>query len=261
MPMDVLAVGMAEPSQDILADAVARNLAAVLSLPSAGMLRHHKSRFLAQTDEGLWVESAPTDTPLIEELLQQKTPVGISFKALPNKASFASPILRREPSYQLNATSIIEALLLQAPTKIKPVQRRSHYRVKIPEGAPLSVRAWRIADHVPVRDRPLASQLIDIQLRDLSVGGIGVILNRNAEERGLQRGQRLRVELKWEDIDLVLEGSLRIVDASTPVGAIKGGIQFKKLENDLAGRQAIAALTRIVGEFQREEVRRSRLGL
>jgi c-di-GMP-binding flagellar brake protein YcgR len=252
---------MGEEHSDILADAVARNLAAVLSLPSAGMLRHHKSRFLAQTNEGLWIESAPNDRPLIDELLQQKTPVGVSFKALPNKASFAVPILRREPSYQFNATSVVEALLLQMPSKIKPVQRRSNYRVRVPEGAPLNLRVWRIADHVPVRDRPLASQLIDVNVRDLSVGGMGVTLHRDADGPKLLSGQRLRIELKWEDNELILEGVLRSAPADSSAGAVNCGVQFKKLEYDLNGRQAMAVLTRIVGEFQREEVRRTRLGI
>jgi hypothetical protein len=77
----------------------------------------------------------------------------------------------------------------------------------------------------------------------------------------MQHGQRLRVELKWEETELILDGSLRIVKTDDEGGAIRGGIQFKKLENDLTGRQAMATLTRMVGEFQREEVRRSRLGL
>jgi hypothetical protein len=38
-------------------------------------------------------------------------------------------------------------------------------------------------------------------------------------------------------------------------------VQFKKLQNDLEGRQNVAALTQIVGELQRDEVRRIRLGL
>jgi hypothetical protein len=38
-------------------------------------------------------------------------------------------------------------------------------------------------------------------------------------------------------------------------------VQFKTLENNLDGRQILAQLTRIVGELQREEVRRLRLGL
>jgi c-di-GMP-binding flagellar brake protein YcgR len=252
---------MGDETQDILADAVARNCAAVLTLPSAGMLRHHKSRFLAQTDEGLWVESAPGEAPLIEELLQNKTSVGVSFKSPPNKANFAVPILRREPAYQLNANATVEALLLQSPSKIKPVQRRNHYRVRVPDGAALAVRVWRIPEHVPVRDRPLASQMVNITVKDVSIGGLGVTVHPNPDDRTLQHAQRLRVELKWEETELILDGSLRIVKTDDEGGAIRGGIQFKKLENDLTGRQAMATLTRMVGEFQREEVRRSRLGL
>ena len=37
---------MAADNYDMLLDAIARNSGIVLSLPSAGMLRHHKSRFL-----------------------------------------------------------------------------------------------------------------------------------------------------------------------------------------------------------------------
>jgi hypothetical protein len=252
---------MAEEATDLLADAVARNCAAVLSLPSAGMLRHHKSRFLAQTPEGIWVESAPSEGALIDDLMRQKMAVGVSFKAPPNKANFAARILRREPSYALNAQSMVEALLIESPAQVKSVQRRNSYRVTVPEGAGLGVRVWRIADHVPYRDRPLASQLIEVAIRDLSVGGMGVRIDADKEKKPLLSGQRLRVELKWQDEELILEGSLRFFANDAGTGPRRAGVQFKKLENDLAGRQAMAALTRIVGEFQREEVRRSRLGL
>jgi hypothetical protein len=253
---------MGDEHSEILADAVARNSAAVLSLPSAGMLRHHKSRFLAQTSEGLWIESVAGDVPLIEDLLSRKTPVGISFKFPPNKASFLVPILRRDPAYRLNADFVVEALLVQSPTKIKPVQRRNNYRVRVPEGSPFNVRVWKIADHAILRDRPLASQLINVKARDLSVGGLGVTLQPDpSEPRSLCSSQRLRIELKFEEIELILEGVLRIANADPSASAARAGIQFKKLENDLAGRQAMAAVTRIVGEFQREEVRRSRLGI
>jgi c-di-GMP-binding flagellar brake protein YcgR len=253
---------MGDDHSDLLADAVARNSAAVLSLPSAGMLRHHKSRFLAQTSEGLWIEAAHDDRPLIDELMAQKTAVGVSFKSPPNKASFAVPILRREQEYRLNADAIVEALLLESPAFIKPVQRRNNYRVHVPEDSPLSVRLWRIAEHVPVRDRPLASQSINAKVRDLSVGGMGLMLQRDPkQQRNLISGQRLRIELKWDEIEMILEGMLRIATGEEGADVIKAGVQFKKLENDLAGRQAAASLTRIVGELQRDEVRRTRLGL
>jgi hypothetical protein len=42
---------MTEAKVDPLWDAVSRNAAVVLSLPSAGALRHHKTRFLAKSDD------------------------------------------------------------------------------------------------------------------------------------------------------------------------------------------------------------------
>jgi hypothetical protein len=245
---------------EILADAIARNSAAVLSLPSAGMIRHHKSRFLAQTAEGVWIESAAGELPLIRELLEQRTSVGISFKAPPNKASFAVPILRIDPAYRINAQATVEALLVQTPDKIKPVQRRNNYRVHVPEDAGLSVKVWRIADHVLIRDKPLASQQMNVQTKDISVGGMGIVISANPHDtRKLCPGQRLRIELKIDSTELILEGVLRMSADITPVSSVKAGIQFKRLENDLAGRQAMAALTRIVGQFQLEEVRQNRL--
>jgi len=48
---------MADNNEEILRQAIARNLGAVLSLPSAGMLRHCKSRFLSELDGGILFES------------------------------------------------------------------------------------------------------------------------------------------------------------------------------------------------------------
>jgi c-di-GMP-binding flagellar brake protein YcgR len=252
---------MAAAIDEILADAVSRNSAAVLSLPSAGMLRHHKSRFLAQTAEGIWIESAPEDRPLINALLAEQASVGISFKSPPNKANFSTTIVRQEPSYQLNATATVEALLVRSPEKVNAVQRRSNYRVRVSESCELSAKAWKISDHVPVRDRPQASNQLQFEVRDLSVGGMGISLHRARDNRMPAAGQRLRIELKWKDIELILDGALRYPGGDPEAEVVRAGVQFKKLENDLGGRQSLAALTRIVGEFQREEVRRARLGL
>ena len=72
---------MANNGVAILTDAIARNSALVLSLPSAGMLRHHKSRFLAEDEGGFWIEAMPGDEALVTELINTQTSVGISFRA------------------------------------------------------------------------------------------------------------------------------------------------------------------------------------
>ena len=84
---------MTRDSQSLLTDAIARNLAIVLSLPSAGMLRHHKSRLISQEGQAIWIECAKEDRLLIDELVSTKLPVGISFRSGPQKVSFAVPII------------------------------------------------------------------------------------------------------------------------------------------------------------------------
>jgi len=248
---------------EILLDAIARNSAIVLSLPSAGMLRHHKSRFLAQADTGFWVESAPKDQPLIDQIIAAQTRVGVSFRAGPQKVSFAVPIIACDPKFQMNAQLTLPGLQLSFPADVKAVQRRSNYRVCVPGDSELTLRVWRIAEHFFLTDKPPTSAELPAKLRDVSIGGVGVtLLPKGDEPPKVLTGERLRLSLKYKELDeLILEGRMRYLPPPTGQIPIRCGIQFKAMENNLEGRQALAMLTRIVGELQRDEVRRTRLGI
>lgn len=256
--------GMADETQTILADAVARNIGLILSLPSAGMLRHHKSRFLGECPEGLWIESAPTDANLIDELIGHQQPAAVSFKSGTGKTSFVATILKREASYRINAEITAEALLLRRPTSVKSMQRRSDYRVRVTSDSELLARVWRIGEQADLRDVPMSYTEVPMKLRDLSIGGMGMMIEPAQEgAAALVADQRMRVELMHQGVPIILDGRLRHVPkAEQGSGAkLRVGIQFKKLQNDLEGRQTIAMLTRIVGELQRDEARRCRMGL
>src|SRR2546423_429645 len=108
---------------EVLADAVARNSAAVISLPSAGMLRNHRSRFLSRTPEGIWVEDVPDDRLLVDTLIAAKAPLGVSFKAGVKRISFIQPPEMREPSFSVNAKTMVEALFLRFPRDLRVIQR------------------------------------------------------------------------------------------------------------------------------------------
>jgi c-di-GMP-binding flagellar brake protein YcgR len=249
-------------SLSILSDAIARNCAVVISLPSAGMLRHHRSRFLAQCADGFWIESVPAERALIDELIANQLPAAVSFKSGDRKIAFAQPMLRRDDNFQLNAQSAVEAILLAFPKEIQSIQRRSNYRVRIPSGCELSARAWRIPEQADIEDQPVAAAELSIQPFDISAGGLGaMILPKNNAPPKVLEGERLRILLSYREVNLILEARMRYARGKSPPDAIRAGIQFKKLEDDLPGRQNLAALTRIVGELQREEVRRTRLGL
>jgi c-di-GMP-binding flagellar brake protein YcgR len=248
---------------DVLLDAVARNAAVILSLPSAGMLRHHKSRFLSQSPEGLWIEGAPEDTVLIDELIASGTPAGVSFKTGTRMISFGSRVLKREDKFAINANVVVPAVLLSIPETIDSVQRRHSYRVRIPsDNDSIKTRIWRIPEHHFLADKPMASLEIPHQIYDASTGGLGVVLlPRHGEPVKGTRDERLRIELEYHGEHVILEGRLRLPNSAERNSKLRAGIAFKKMETNLDGRKALALLTKLVGDFQRDEIRRHRLGL
>ena len=253
---------MANERIQILLDAIARNCAMVLSLPSTGMLRHHKSRFLAEEDGGFWIESTPGDRLLIDALIEEQKSVGISFRTGGQKVSFITPILQRELQFRVNQGTVLEAARLAFPTEVRAIQRRNNYRVRVPEDEELYVRVWRIPEQLALADKPMASAELPVKLRDVSTGGLGVaFLPKDGEPAKVLAGERLRVALRYQDSnEIILEGRVCYLPPSKDE-PVRAGIQFKKLEDDLEGRQKLAALTGIVGKLQRDEVRRTRLGI
>jgi c-di-GMP-binding flagellar brake protein YcgR len=253
--------------ENILGDAIARNQAAVLSLPSAGMLRHCKSRLLSDCEQGVWLESAVDQRVLIDELIGSQRPAAVSFKAGTKKVSFAATLLRRDEHFRVNADTVVEAVLMARPAEVKAVQRRNDYRVRISTDADeIQARMWRIPEHVLLRDRPLSALELHITMRDLSLGGMGVLIapRANGEPLRLLSNERVRIELKHADQELLIEGRLRHIPpalAGNTNSLMRVGVQFSTLENDMEGRQTLATLTKIVGALQRDEVRRMRLGI
>ena len=246
----------------VLHEAVARNSGAVLSLPSAGMLRHHKSRFLDDSPDGIWLESAPSDAILVDSLIECAKPVGVSFKNGQNKAVFCGPLLRREATYRINSSVTVEAVLVQCPDDVKVVQRRNTYRVRVPEDFELSARVWRIGKEADLRDRPVAAAEVDTRLIDISIGGMGVCLSGKEDRRPIiSTEDRLRVELLIHDESVVVEGRIRYQAKPTAGDTCRAGIQFLALQDDMEGRRITALLTRVMGELQRLELRRHRLGM
>jgi c-di-GMP-binding flagellar brake protein YcgR len=253
---------MIPSDRSILQDAIVRNTGVVLSLPSAGMLRHHKSRFLGEVESTILLESPPSEKLLIDALIATRQSCGIAFKKDHNKVIFAAPIRSRQTEFRINSDTLVEALLLEFPAEIKSFQRRTNYRVRVMADGDISVRIWRVGPRAAVRDIPMASQEIKAELRDISVGGIGVLLHgKDGAEPLVSPADRLRVQLVFGPHTLLMEGRMRAPSGQQTPGRILTGVQFQNLEDDIKGRQNLALLTRMVGEMQRDEVRRFRLGM
>ncbi len=250
---------MPEAEPDILSKAIARNAGAVLSLPSEGKLQHHKSRFLNETPEGVWLESIPKERALIESLIAAAQVCAISFKSSNQRVSFTSTVLKLEQDFRVNELTTLPAILIARPIEIKAVQRRNNFRVRVPGDANLTVRLWRIPDHFYLTDKPPRTSELVLTVRDLSVGGTGVtLLPQNGEPPTMVIGERLRVSIKEggraASEELIIDGRVRFIRPGENQ-SVYAGIQFLKLQDWIEGRQVFAELTNgIVGELQLKEV-------
>jgi c-di-GMP-binding flagellar brake protein YcgR len=253
---------MPDNNRELLTDAVARSCALVLSLPSAGMLRHQKSRFLSETEHGLWLETNADEFALIEQLIGTKQSAGISFKNGQTKVVFASPILELDRQHRINSETVVPAILVAVPDVIKAIQRRSNYRVRIFQGCELSARIWRISPRAYIGDRPMSTAELHIVFRDLSIGGMGVTFqSQDGAAPKISTEDRLRIEIRFHEATILIEGRMRQPTGPQSPNSIFTGVQFKDMGNDLEGRQKLSQLTRIIGDMQREEARRARLGI
>ncbi len=254
---------MADDLQEMLADVVGRNTPIVLSLPSAGLLRSHKSRFLGATDEGIIVQTVPAEIELIKDLIASNRPCGVAFRVGTDKFGFTAPILAIIPQWSFNADATpVDVVLLKRPEVIKSIQRRTAYRVAVRPDSDMALRVWRMNPRATVRDVPLAAQEITTHIRDLSIGGTGVkFIGKNGEPPRVSPEDRLRVQLTCGSSVFLLEGKMRNHFQNPSPDVMITGIAWKDLEREIETRQTLAELTRLVGLLQREEARRARLGL
>jgi hypothetical protein len=244
---------------DDLDAAIDRNAPAVISLPSAGMVRHFKTRFLRVADEGFWVEGIPSELPLIKSLIETADPAGFAFKAGSRPVNFLAPLRENDPAFHLTADVTMMAIRVQRPAAVKAVQRRSDFRVAINANDPVRGSVWRIGDHAAIDDRPKGVAL-PVILRDLSTGGIGVVFT-GADGKGptVTELDRLLVVLQYRnDRELAIEGSCTRPTRVGETDQYLSGIRFKGLQDRLSGRQTMTDLARIVNALQLAERQRLR---
>jgi c-di-GMP-binding flagellar brake protein YcgR len=251
--------GMSESTQEILTQAAQRKSAAVLSLPSAGVFQHRRTRFLDEATDGVWLESIPAEQLLIESLIVDGQPCGVSFKQADQKIIFTAKALRFELEHPVDEKTLLPAVMIARPNEIKSMQWRQSYRAPVLAGFALNVRAWRIADHFYLTDKPPRTAELPLTVRDISIGGIGVtLLSQEGLPPTIAVGERLRVSITYASAEeFIAEGRIRSFSNGENQG-IDAGVQFVKLQAKLGGRQVLSELSKIVGELQLQQVQRLR---
>jgi hypothetical protein len=262
-------MGVTGDNLTLVREAIARNTGMVLSLPAGGRLRHHKSRFLADAGDGFWVRSVPGERLLLEAIIESHQQAGVSFRIGETKVMFATQIEHYEEEFAAGGAALAggggqdEALLLRFPEEVTAVQRRKNFRVAVPStSTDLQLKIWTMSESAQLRDKPPANREIFCEARDISVGGLGIILKQTGfRPPNIAVGARLRVQLTMRDITVLVEGRLRHQPKPDKDKVLRAGIQFRVLGESRDDRQAALSLNKIVNELQREAIRRRKLGI
>jgi hypothetical protein len=144
------------------------------------------------------------------------------------------------------------------PQELQSVQRRAAYRARVgPDD--LSVRVWRIGLDTRLAESPAESQQIGVEARDISLGGLGLLV-RSLHGRAalIMPGERLRIELAGEEGRILLEGHFRGARLSNEPNTLLAGVQWHFPDDKLQARQITAFLEKLINRLQRQELRRAR---
>ena len=253
----------------ILQTAIEKKVPAIMSYLSKGKWRVAKVLLTNLGANRFHIEGARAWKKPRPINIQINQPVGISFKHAYGKFVFGTTVLSFEPSSDpMNGGAIV----LEMPDRIEVIQRRSYFRVNVPESLKVNVLLWhrsqnRESDPKPQDARCEMRDYCQGRLVDLSAGGAQVAIDAESPffeeskiesrkmESAVQRpdfkkGQfiGLRFTPMPYETPLVLNAQIRNVLPTADAKSICLGLQIVGLEASPEGRQV---LTRLVGIVER----------
>lgn len=185
-------------------------------------------------------------------------PVGISFKYEYGKFVFDTTVVGLEPSREGGGR-----IVLTVPDKIEVVQRRSYFRVSVPESLKVNVLLWHRSGKRDQRSHPHGgtediSNGTTGRLVDISAGGAQVVVpigasqeNAPGQEGDFKKGQFVGMRftpLPYET-PLVLSAQIRNVLPTADGQNASLGLQIVGLEASPEGREVLTRLIGVVEQY------------
>jgi c-di-GMP-binding flagellar brake protein YcgR len=186
-------------------------------------------------------------------------PVGISFKHGYGKFVFDTTVKALEPSTDPETHRDSGGVIVLAfPDKIEVIQRRSYFRVNVPESMNLKVLLWHRTGkrrHIDPKHET-SGEMNDCcqgRLMDISAGGAQIIVpNQNdAGKANFKKGQFISMRftpLPYET-PLVLSAQIRNVLPTADEKNASLGLQIVGLEASSEGREVLTRLIGIVEKY------------
>jgi len=245
--------------KEILQTAIDKKITAIMSYLSKGKWHVAKIRLTDLTGERLSAESTALHLQRKQRPIniQVHQPVGISFKYEYGKFVFDATVLSLEPSTGADGGGTV---VLKAPQRIEVIQRRSYFRVKVPDSLKVNITIW----HRKSGDNTQGNQCDEAdrtgryaggRLIDVSAGGAQLRLNGDSAtpRKMFKKGQfiGMRFTALPYETPLVLTAQIRNVLPTADGSSVYLGLQMVGLEASFEGRQVLTRLVAVVERYYR----------
>jgi hypothetical protein len=182
-------------------------------------------------------------------------PVGVNFKHAYGKFVFDTSVVALEPSSDPEAGGTI---VLAVPDRIGVVQRRSYFRVNVPESLKVKVVLWhRTSQH---KSKGSGQEYFEGRLMDISAGGAQLTVpmktpgSGDAEgvaESEFRKGQFIGVRFTPMPYEtpLMFSAQIRNVLPTADRTGLCLGLQIVGLEASDEGREVLSRLAAVVDRY------------
>ena len=267
-----------EPEK-ILQTAIDKKVPAIMSYLSKGKWHVAKVLLNELVGDRLSVDSATSKKKQHPLNIQANQPVGISFKYEYGKFVFDTTVLGFEPTSSPEADEGWGGtMILAVPNRIEVVQRRSYYRVDVPESLRVKVIMWHRSGKREAK-KQIEDTAEDVhnycqgRLVDISAGGAQVVVSYSdqagcpesvrreskgnasrtfcAGELDFRKGQfvGMRFTPMPYETPLVVSAQIRNILPTADGRSASLGLQIVGLEASPEGREVLARLIGIVEQY------------
>ncbi len=247
-----------EPEK-ILQTAIDQNVPAIMSYLSKNKWHVAKVVLRKLDADSLSVESTAPKKRQRPINIQVNQPVGISFKYGYGKFVFDTTVQGLEPSTDTEADRQSGGtIVLAVPEKIEVVQRRSYFRVNVPQSLKVQVLLWHRSGKREQKDhtQDAAHELNNSchgRLIDISAGGAQIILpiQKDSPQPEFKKGQfvGMRFTPMPYETPVVISAQIRNSLPTADGQNISLGLQIVGLEASAEGRQVLTRLIAIVERY------------
>jgi hypothetical protein len=267
-----------EPEK-ILQTAIDKKVPAIMSYLSKGKWHVAKVLLNELVGDRLSVDSATSKKKQHPLNIQANQPVGISFKYEYGKFVFDTTVVGFEPSSSPEADEGWGGtMILAVPNRIEVVQRRSYYRVDVPESLKVKVIMWHRSGKREAK-KQIEDAAEDVhnycqgRLVDISAGGAQVVVSYSdqagcpasvrreskgnasrtfcAGELDFRKGQfvGMRFTPMPYETPLVVSAQIRNILPTADGRSASLGLQIVGLEASPEGREVLVRLISIVEQY------------